>query len=140
MPILHKRSLQRKSFDTTLYTVAALASVFYIGRLSRFSPPAITGDVASSQEPRSQAFTTSTLSTTSTNAQSSTSNVNLRSDLPIEIWAQSQPHPDSADVRASLNTTELTNLEKLCGRTLYHGLQNVVVAHDNGQRAFFATG
>jgi hypothetical protein len=62
------------------------------------------------------------------------------SNLPIEVWAQSQPNPDAAAVRALLNQTDLIHLEELCGRTLYHGLENVVVAHDNGQRAFFATG
>lgn len=140
MPVVHKRTSQRKSLNTTLYTFVALASVFYIGRLSTSSSPAKTGDVASSQEYRSEASTTSSTSATSNNLQYSIFNLNLRSDLPIEIWAQSQPHPEAADVRASLSNTELTNLKNLCGRTLYHGLQNVVVAHDNGQSSFFATG
>jgi hypothetical protein len=142
MSTVHKRTSQRKSLNTTLYTFVALASVFYIGRLSTsLSPAKIPGDVASSQVYRSQAFTTSGISATSTNVRDSHFNLNLRSDLPIEIWAQSQPHPEeAADVRALLNNTELTNLKELCGRALYHGLQNVVVAHDNGQRSFFATG
>ena len=143
MPVMYKRTPQRRQLSTTIFTLIALAGVFYIGRLSlrlsTSSAPAATN--SSYQEYSSTASVTSTSSSTNNNLHFRPTALDITSDLPIEIWAQSRPQPSgSADVRSKLNNTELANLEQLCGRTLYHGLQNVVVSHDNGQRSFFATG
>jgi hypothetical protein len=143
MPVLTKRTSQRKNIDTTVYTIIAVVAVFYIGRISTSStsPATTSSEVASFQQYQSSKASEISRSNSDSNTlRSSSFKLDLKSDLPIEIWAQSQPHQEVADVRTSLNKTELGNLEELCGRTLYHGLQNVVVAHDNGQRSFFATG
>ena len=63
--------------------------------------------------------------------------------LPIEVWARAPANassPEVAAVRALLSAEDLGALRALCGRTLYHGLQNVVVSHETGLRSFFATG
>ncbi len=137
IPVMYKRAPQRRRLETTLYTLIALASVFYLGRFSSSTLAGATGDMAPFEEYDSRASETSTASSNSNTLRSSGFNWNIKSDLPIEIWA-SQPHSNVADVRAALNSTEIEKLQQLCGRTLYHGLQNVVVAHEN--RAFFATG
>ena len=63
---------------------------------------------------------------------------------PLEIWARSRAvkSPDDAHLKIMqyLNVTERDELEALCGRTLYHGLQNVVVSRNIGTWTFFATG
>lgn len=63
-------------------------------------------------------------------------------ELPIEVWARGSPGKtsDVAAVQALLSDEERRGLRELCGRTLYHGLQNVVVSHQTGQWSFFATG
>jgi hypothetical protein len=64
-------------------------------------------------------------------------------ELPIEVWARAQANASSAAVaavRALLSDGERLELREMCGRTLYHGLQNVVVSHQTGLWTFFATG
>jgi hypothetical protein len=62
--------------------------------------------------------------------------------LPIEIWARGLPEDSAAveAVRGLLSDEERQALREMCGRTLYHGLQNVVVSHETGTWSFFATG
>jgi hypothetical protein len=66
----------------------------------------------------------------------------LRPWLP-EAWARSpapRTDPLVAAVRNLLSEDEQTELMRMCGRTLYHGLENVVVSHNIGTWSFFATG
>jgi hypothetical protein len=115
--VIYKRAPQRRRLDTTLYSLIALASVFYLGRFSPSTSLTLaraTGDVASFREYDSRASETSTANSNSNTLRSVGSNWNIKSDLPIEIWAsQSQPHPNVADVRAALNSTEIEKLQQL---------------------------
>ena len=66
---------------------------------------------------------------------------------PPEIWARGgdwKVGHESMEmvkaVRQLMSESELENLLGLCGRTMYHGLKNVVVSHNVGTWTFFATG
>lgn len=62
--------------------------------------------------------------------------------LPQDVWARGLPtfNPVMQEVQELLSDKERGRLRALCGRTLYHSLQNVVVSHGTGQRTFLATG
>lgn len=62
--------------------------------------------------------------------------------FPRMIWS-SQPGPLTPEitrVREELGEQQMNQLGDLCGRTLYHGIMNVVVSHGFGRYAFFSTG
>ena len=62
--------------------------------------------------------------------------------LSPRVWSTSPESitSDMEQVRKILDDSEIKSLHELCGRTLYHGLENVVVNHDLGHYTFFATG
>lgn len=116
------RHPQRRRFGNLpkLAGVAAVAAFFFIA--GRMSLP------QSSPSPDTRAYNTPS------------SDLSLRKDLPVEIWAPGDLHPASAAVNATLDPKKRQELEQLCSRTLYHGLENIVVSHEMGHRTFFATG
>ena len=70
-----------------------------------------------------------------------------RPNRPPEIWARSGDWKVDHEtmeivqaVRELMSKRELENLQALCGRTMYHGLKNVVVSHNVGTWTFFSTG
>lgn len=63
--------------------------------------------------------------------------------FPLEIWARpksSMSDPEVVATRQLLKDEEISQLREMCGRTLYHGLENIVVSHQTGLWTFFATG
>ena len=65
-----------------------------------------------------------------------------KDELKATIWSTpARTRREETDViNALLGEENKDELHKFCGRTLYHGITNVVVAHNIGQYAFFATG
>ena len=87
---------------------------------------------------RTSSSGSATFSTTTTTAAAS---LHLPTDrLPVEVWARGGVVAGVNDIRSELSEEEIKDLEQLCGRTIYHGLENVVVSHNLGYRTFFATG
>lgn len=62
--------------------------------------------------------------------------------FPRMIWSSpSGPMtPETTRVREELGEQQMNQLRDLCGRTLYHGILNVVVSYNFGRYAFFSTG
>ena len=117
------RHPQRRRFGslTTIAGITTVAAFFFI--TGRMSLP----QLATAPE--------------SPNYTAHVSHLNLNNKgLPVEVWARGDRHPASQAVNATWDPKEMQQLEQLCSRTLYHGLENIVVSHEMGHRTFFATG
>ena len=66
----------------------------------------------------------------------------LKRALPSSPWSR-QAQANTKEMKAlreKLGTRKMQDLYALCGRTLYHGIKNIVVDHGIGRYTFFSTG